>query len=53
MERVLKKDPTDTLLNIRAMHDQTVKFDEEDDIVMSQRRIGGGIREPEPEVMPE
>ena len=30
MERVLKKDHTDTLMNIRAAHDQTVKFDEDD-----------------------
>ena len=30
MEKVLKKDPTDTILNIRAAHDQTVKFEEDD-----------------------
>jgi hypothetical protein len=56
MERVLKKDDN---LNIRAAHDQTVKFEEDEEEYkhssegqIEEENRKGFIREPEPEEMP-
>ena len=40
MERVMKKEHNETMVKIRAAHDQTVKFDEED--ANDESMNGGG-----------